>query len=158
MMRKMAFVITLFILVVSVIGVFSVTRSMIARYSLMTLLQGPLCIIGILSFILFIFKKNLYALLNVIWFLPQVVVLAERYVDPVYDAYVERGIYDLTIIVNSVIVFSVEKATDVYLRIGFNFIGIAGLILSILILVYVCRHPAEVVEKPKRQIKQTEPT
>ena len=152
-MRKLAFVITLFILVVSVIGIFSVTRSMIARYSLMTLLQGLLCIMGVLSFILFMFKKTLYALLNVIWFLPQVVVLAERYVDPIYDAYAERGIYDLTTVINSVFVLSVEKAPDVYLRIGFNFIGIVGLILSILVLVHMYRHPSEAVERPSHQIK-----
>jgi hypothetical protein len=147
--RKIAFVVTLFVLVVSVIGIYSVTQSMIVRYSLMALLQGLLCVIGVLSFILFMLKKNLYALLNVIWFLPQVVVLAERYVDPIYDAYVERGIYDLTIVINSVIVFSVEKVSDVYLRIGFNFIGIVGLILSILVLAHLGRHPLDAVEKPK---------
>ena len=146
-MKRMAFVITLFILVVSVIGIFSVTRSTIARYSTMTLLQGLLSIIGILSFILFVFKKNQYALLNVIWFMPQVVVLAERYVDPIYDAYVERSIYDLTIVINSIIVFAVEKDTDVCLRIGFNVIGIVGLVLSILVFVHIIRHPSKVVEK-----------
>jgi hypothetical protein len=99
-------------------------------------------------------KKNLYALLNVIWFLPQVVVLAERYVDPVYDAYVERSVYDLTISINSVIALSVEKATDVYLRIGFNFIGIVGLILSILVLVNIWRCPSGIVEKRKHRTKQ----
>lgn len=155
-MRKMAFVIALFVLAVSAIGIFSVLRSMIARYSLMTLLQGLLCVIGVLSFILFMFKKNLYALLNVAWFLPQVVVLAVRYVDPVYDAYVERSIYDLTIVINSVLVLSVEKAADVYLRIGFNFIGMVGLGLSILVLVYIWRQPAVVAETPKRKTRQIE--
>ena len=157
MMRKIAFVIALFILVVSVMGILSVTRSLITRYDLMTLLQGLLSIIGILSFLLFMFKKNLYALLNVIWFLPQVVVLAERFVDPVYDAYAERGIYDLTIVINSVVVFAVETAADVYLRIGFNLIGLVGLILSVLVLVHVCRRPSEIVEEPKQKLQYIRP-
>lgn len=155
-MRKISFVLMLFILVVSGIGIFSVTQSMIARYSPMMVMQAILCLIGILSFFLFISKKNLFALLSVVWFLPQVVVLAERYVDPVYDAYVERSIYDLTIVINSVLVLSVEKATDVYLRIGFNFIGMVGLALSILVLVYIWRQPAAAAETPKRKTRQIE--
>jgi hypothetical protein len=155
-MKRLAFLITLFILVGSVIGILSVTRSILARYSLMALLQGLLCVIGILSFILFMCKKNLYSLLNIVWFLPQVVVVAKRYVDPVYDAYVERSIYDLTIVINCIVVLSVEKATDVYLRIGFNFIGITGLILSLLVLVHVCRRPVWVVRPREHKIKKIE--
>ena len=155
-MRKLAFVLTLFVLVMSVIGMVSVTRAIVTRYSAMTLWQGLLCLVGVVSFILFILKKNLYSLLNVLWFLPQVFVLAVRFVDPVYDAYVQRTIYDLTIAINSLVVLSVEKATDVYLRIGFNVIGIVGLLLSIIVLIYICRPPARVVEKYEHKIRQIE--
>jgi hypothetical protein len=155
-MRKKAFVITLFILVISVIGIVSITRAMIIRFDVMTLLQGLICLVGVVSFILFMFKKNQYALLNILWFLPQVVVLAERYVDPVYDAYVERTIYDLTIVFNSIIVLSMDQGADVYLRIGFNFIGIVGLILSIIVLVHICRRSAPDVEKREHKTRQIE--
>ena len=155
-MKKMAFAITLFVLILSVMGIIPITRVIVTRFDVMTLLQGLLCLIGVVSFILFILKKNLYALLSVLWFLPQVAVLAKRYVDPVYDAYVERSLYDLTIVINSIIVLSVEKGADVYLRIGFNVIGIVGLILSILVLGYICRRPLQVVEKREPHPRQIE--
>ena len=155
-MKKMAFAIALFILVVSVMGIVPITRAMVTRFDVMALLQGLLCLVGVVSFTLFILKKNPFALLNILWFLPQVVVLAERYVDPVYDAYVERSIYDLTIVINSIIVLSAEKGIDVYLRIGFNVIGIVGLILSILVLGHISRRPSPVVEKRERKTRQIE--
>jgi len=149
-MRKLAYLITLIILVFSVIGLHSGISDLIAACGQFILLRMLLCIMGITCFVLLMLNKRIYVWLNVIWFLPQVIVLAERFVDPVYDAYAERVIYDLTIFINSVLFVSVEKSADVFLRIGFNLIGIVGLILSVVIASHVFRKNRSLAVKKQK--------
>ncbi|MGB7054314.1 MAG: hypothetical protein WBE28_03210 [bacterium] len=138
-MRKLAYVITLIVFVFSVVGLYSSIRDMIAVRGQFLLFRSLLCVLGIVAFVAFMLKKRIFALLNIIWFLPQVVVLSERFVDPVYDGYAERALYDVTLSISSVFVVSIEKAPDVFLRIGFNVVGIMGLILSTVIAAVVFR-------------------
>jgi uncharacterized membrane protein YuzA (DUF378 family) len=129
-MRKLAYVITLVVFAFSVVAIYSLINDVVGgqgRFMWRLLLS----IVGIAAFITLMLHKRIFVLLNIIWFLPQVIVLAERFVDPVYDAYAERTVYDLTLSVSSILVLGFEKAPDVFLRIGFNLVGIAGLILSI---------------------------
>jgi len=149
-MRKLAYLITLIILVFSVIGLHSGISDLIAARGQFISLRMLLCIMGITCFVLLVLNKRVYVWLSVIWFLPQVIVLAERFVDPVYDAYAERVIYDLTIFINSVLFVSVEKSADVFLRIGFNLIGIVGLILSVVIASHVFRKNRSLAVKKQK--------
>lgn len=138
-MRKLAYVITLIVFVFSVVGLYSSIRDMIAVRGQFLLFRSLLCVLGIVAFVAFMLKKRIFALLNIIWFLLQVIVLSERFVDPVYDGYAERALYDVTLSISSVFVVSIEKAPDVFLRIGFNVVGIMGLILSTVIAAVVFR-------------------
>jgi hypothetical protein len=132
-MSKLAYVITLIVFVFSMVGLYSSISDMITVRGQFALLRSLLSFLGIVSFILLSLKKRLFVLLNIVWFVPQVIVLAERFVDPVYDAYAERAVYDVTLSISSVFVISIEKTPDVFLRIGFNVVGIVGMILSIII-------------------------
>ncbi|KPL15133.1 hypothetical protein AMJ74_02115 [candidate division WOR_3 bacterium SM1_77] len=138
-MKKLAFVITLIIFVFSVVGLYSSISDAIAVQGRFILLRVLLCILGIGTFVAFMFKKRLFALLGTIWFLPQIIVLSERFVDPMYDAYAERTVYDLTLSISSVLVVAIEKTPDVFLRIGVNLVGLTGLILSLVIAAAVFR-------------------
>lgn len=132
-MRKLAYVITLIVFVFSMVGLYSSISGVIAGQGQFLLYRLLLCVLGILAFVAFMLKRRIFALLNIIWFLPQVIVLAERFVDPVYDGYAERAVYDVTLSISSVFVLSIEKAPDVFFRIGLNVVGIIGMILSIII-------------------------
>lgn len=134
-MRKLAYVITLIVFVFSFVGLYSAISDLIAERGQFILSRISLCAIGIVAFIAFMSKRKIFALLNSIWFLPQIIVLSERFVDPLYDAYAERTVYDITLVVSSIVTVGVEKIPDVFLRIGFNLVGIAGLILSIVVAV-----------------------
>ena len=134
-MKKLAFAITLIVFVFSVVGLYSAISDAMAARGQFILCRLLLSILGIAAFVAFMLKKRMFALLNITWFLPQVIVLSERFVDPVYDAYAERTLYDLTLSISSIFVVGFEKVPDVFLRLGFNLVGIVGLILSIVVAV-----------------------
>lgn len=138
-MRKLAYVITLIVFVFSMVGLYSSISDVITGQGQFLLFRSILCVLGIGAFVAFMLKKRIFALLNIVWFLPQVIVLSERFVDPVYDGYAERALYDVTLSISSVFVVSIEKAPDVFLRIGFNVVGIIGMILSMIIAAAVFR-------------------
>jgi hypothetical protein len=138
-MRRLAFVITLIIFVFSVVGLYSSISDTITAQGQLLLFRVLLCILGIGTFVAFILKREIFALLNTIWFLPQTIVLSERFVDPLYDAYAERTVYDLTLSISSVLVVAIERTPDVFLRIGINSVGLAGFILSLVIAAAVFR-------------------
>jgi hypothetical protein len=132
-MKRLAFVITLLVFVFSVVGLYSAISDVIAERGQFILSRILLCAMGIMAFAAFMSRRRIFALLNTIWFLPQIIVLSERFVDPLHDAYAERTIYDLTLSISSVFVIGFEKAPDVFLRIGLNLVGIAGFILSLMV-------------------------
>lgn len=138
-MRKLAYVITLIVFAFSVVGLYSAIGDLIAERGQFILSRISLCGIGIVAFIAFMSKKRIFALLNCIWFLPQIIVLSERFVDPLYDAYAERTVYDITLVVSGIITVGVEKVPDVFLRIGMNLVGLIGLALSIAVSTAVFR-------------------
>lgn len=138
-MRNLAYIITLVVFAFSVVAIYSVINDILGGQGQFILLRFLLSIVGIAAFITLILHRSIFVLLDIVWFLPQVIVLAERFVDPVYDAYAERTVYDLTLSVSSILVLGFEKAPDVFLRIGFNLVGIAGLILSIVVAVRFLR-------------------
>lgn len=148
-MQKLVYVVTAIIFIFSAMGVYSSLSEMITAKGLFVVQKALLCILGIVAFVLFMCRKRVFALLNVIWFLPQTFVLSERFVDPLYDAYAERTVYDLTVVVSSVFVVSVEKTQDVFVRIGFNMVGIAGLMISIVIAWAVLRNVDFFMKKRK---------
>jgi hypothetical protein len=148
-MQKLAYVVTAIIFIFSVVGTYSNLNEMIAAKGQFVAQRILLCILGIITFVLFMLRKRVFALLNVIWFLPQTIVLSERFVDPLYDAYAERTVYDMAILVSSVFVVGVEKTQDVFVRIGFNMVGIAGLMFSILIAWAVLRNVDFLVKRRK---------
>jgi hypothetical protein len=126
-------VITLVVFVFSCVAVYSVISDVLGDQGQFLLSRFLLSLLGIIAFIMLMRKKNMFAVLNIMWFLPQIIVLAERFVDPLYDGYAERTIYDLTLSISSVFVIGIEKAPDVFLRIGFNLVGIAGFVLSLMV-------------------------
>jgi len=138
-MKSLAFVITLIVFVFSVVGIYSAISDVIAERGQFVLSRILLCSMGIVAFITFFSKKRIFALLNTVWFLPQIIVLSERFVDPLYDGYAERTAYDMTLMVSSIIAVGIEKVPDVFLRIGMNLVGLTGFALSIVISVAVFR-------------------
>ena len=131
-MKSLASAITLIVFVFSVVAIYSAVSDMLGDHGQFVLLRFLLSVVGITAFVTLMLKKKIFILFDIIWFLPQVAVLYERFVDPLYDAYAERTIYDLTLSISSILVIGIEKAPDVFLRIGFNLVAIAGLVLSII--------------------------
>ncbi len=141
-MKRLAFVITLLVFVFSVVGLYSAIGDVIAERGQFIVSRILLCAMGIVAFVAFMSKRRIFTLLNTIWFLPQIIVLSERFVDPLYDGYAERTVYDMTLIVSSIITMGIERVPDIFLRIGINLVGLTGFVISIVISTTVFRKMA----------------
>ena len=132
-MKVLAYAITLYIFVVSVIGLFGYVPRLALDPDFLRDPRVPLCLIGVASMLLLAFRKKAFAWFNIIWFLPQVLVISRRLVSPAGDIFVETLMFDMTIVLN--VLFSIVRrlGADSYQVIQPNVIGIAGLILSFII-------------------------
>lgn len=138
-MKVVAYVVTLYVFIISVIGLFEYIPRFALDPQFLTDPRVPLCLIGVAAMILLAFRKKSFALINIIWFLPQVIVISRRLSSTAGDIFVETVIFDMTIVVNVLFGIVRRLGTDSYQVIQPNVIGVAGLILSIIIAEWVYR-------------------
>lgn len=132
-MKVLAYAITLYIFVISVVGLFGYIPRFALDPDFLRDPRVPLCLIGVASMLLLSFRKKAFAWFNIIWFLPQVLIIGRRLSDPAKDIFVETLMFDMTIVVNFSFDIVRQLGTNSYEVIKPNAVAIAGLILSFII-------------------------
>lgn len=138
-MKVLAYAITLYIFIISVVGLFGYIPRFALEPDFLRDPRVPLCLIGVASMVLISFRKTAFAWLNIIWFLPQVLVISRRLIDQGKGIFVETVMFDMTIVVNLCFNIVRRLGTNSYEVIKPNAIAIAGLILSFIIAEWVYR-------------------
>lgn len=138
-MKVVAYAITLYIFVISVVGLFGYIPRFSLDVEFLRDARVPLCLIGVVSMLLLSFRKRPFALLNIVWFLPQMLVISRRLSSAAGDVFVETVMFDVTIVVNFGFDIVRRLGSDSYQVIQPNIIGIAGLIVSIIIAEWAYR-------------------
>lgn len=132
-MKKLTIIITLVILLISLYGIFFYTGVVIIKCSTVDLLRLLLCFLGIVSFILYLFKSRVFVWLNIIWFLPQIMVVTERTFNYAQRTYFDNAVYNMTIIFNFGFMMLWETNSNTCLVLNANIFAIVGLFLSLVI-------------------------